>query len=148
MVKTAFLEDVLAPSCKIEMCPNKAETRPLWLSLPRRGPSRRKPQKKGREPILPENDSKPFRMISLRKISQQLTWIDILTKNTGGGGIYHFLTPQLLQPPSADLAKEPKVDRSRFRVSALWRVSSFCVSAMGKPQLDKEGKAHTKRAQP
>jgi hypothetical protein len=31
---TAFLEDVLAPSCKIEMCPNKAETRLLWLSLP------------------------------------------------------------------------------------------------------------------
>ena len=34
---TAFLEDVLAPSCKIEMCPNKLETRPLWLSLPGRG---------------------------------------------------------------------------------------------------------------
>jgi hypothetical protein len=34
---TAFLEDVLAPSCKIEMCPNKAETRPLWLSLPSGG---------------------------------------------------------------------------------------------------------------
>src|ERR1700688_4244074 len=31
---------------------------------------------------------KPFRMISLRKISQQLPWIDILTKNTGGQG-YH-----------------------------------------------------------
>src|ERR1700676_235662 len=32
---------------------------------------------------------KPFRMISLRKISQQLPWIDILTKNPGGVGIYH-----------------------------------------------------------
>ncbi len=31
---------------------------------------------------------KPFRMISLRKIRQQLPWIDILTKNTGGRG-YH-----------------------------------------------------------
>src|ERR1700676_2636656 len=39
---------------------------------------------------------KPFRMISLRKIRQQLPWIDILTKNTGGGGIYHFITPQIL----------------------------------------------------
>src|SRR6202051_3289722 len=29
---------------------------------------------------------KPFRMISLQKISQQLPWIDILTKNTGGWG--------------------------------------------------------------
>ena len=29
---------------------------------------------------------KPFRMISLRKIRQQLPWIDILTKNTGGWG--------------------------------------------------------------
>jgi len=29
---------------------------------------------------------KPFRIISLRKICQQLPWIDILTKNTGGRG--------------------------------------------------------------
>src|SRR5580704_13684466 len=29
---------------------------------------------------------KPFRMISLRKTRQQLPWIDILTKNTGGWG--------------------------------------------------------------
>src|SRR3984893_15701578 len=40
----------------------------------------------------PSNSSmriqKPFRMISLRKIRQQLPWIDILTKNTGGWG-YH-----------------------------------------------------------
>jgi hypothetical protein len=38
--------------------------------------------------ISRQNDGaiqKPFRMISLRKIRQQLPWIDILTKNTGGG---------------------------------------------------------------
>ena len=35
--KTAIVENVLAPSCKIEVCPNKAETRPLWLSLPSGG---------------------------------------------------------------------------------------------------------------
>src|ERR1700692_4483124 len=33
-----------------------------------------------------ERIQKPFRMISLRKIRQQLPWIDILTKNTGGVG--------------------------------------------------------------
>ena len=37
---------------------------------------------------------KPFRMISLRKIRQQLPWIDILTKNTGGWGYIPFSTPQ------------------------------------------------------
>ena len=35
---------------------------------------------------LPGNAKKSFRMISLQKISQQLPWIDILTKNTGGVG--------------------------------------------------------------
>ena len=57
---------------------------------PQRGPSRRKRQKTGREPILPENDRKPFRMISLQKIRQQLPWIDILTKNIGGWGYIPF----------------------------------------------------------
>src|SRR3984957_8758213 len=33
---------------------------------------------------------KPFRMISLRKIRQQLPWIDILTKKTGGWGYIPF----------------------------------------------------------
>ena len=37
---------------------------------------------------LPGNAKKSFRMISLQKISQQLPWIDILTKNTGGWGVY------------------------------------------------------------
>src|SRR3984893_9747594 len=36
---------------------------------------------------------KPFRMISLRKIRQQLPWIDILTKNTGGWGYIPFSNP-------------------------------------------------------
>jgi hypothetical protein len=78
---------------------------------PQRGLSRRKRQKTGREPILPENDRKPFRMISLRKIRQQLPWIDILTKNTGGWGYIPFSQP--MTPPVLDrvvktcLAKEP-----------------------------------------
>jgi hypothetical protein len=52
--------------------------------------------------MLPENDrriQKPFRMISLRKIRQQLPWIDILTKNTGGWGYIPFSNPQFLQTP-------------------------------------------------
>ena len=39
---------------------------------------------------------KPFRMISLRKIRQQLPWIDILTKNTGGWGYIPFYNPPVL----------------------------------------------------
>src|ERR1700684_92876 len=38
---------------------------------------------------------KPFRMISLRKIRQQLPWIDILTKNTGGWGYIPFSNPTI-----------------------------------------------------
>src|ERR1700675_2688214 len=44
---------------------------------------------------------KPFRMISLRKIRQQLPWIDILTKNTGGWGYIPFSNPQFLRTPQA-----------------------------------------------
>jgi hypothetical protein len=36
---------------------------------------------------------KPFRMTSLRKIRQQLPWIDILTENTGGWGYIPFSNP-------------------------------------------------------
>ncbi len=35
---------------------------------------------------LSENARKSFRMTSLQKISQQLSWIDILTKKHGGVG--------------------------------------------------------------
>ena len=35
---------------------------------------------------LSENARKSFRMTSLQKISQQLSWIDILTKKHGGWG--------------------------------------------------------------
>src|ERR1700693_6037299 len=38
---------------------------------------------------------KPFRMISLRQIHQQLPWIDILTKNTGGWGYIPFYNPPI-----------------------------------------------------
>src|SRR5580700_7512410 len=38
---------------------------------------------------------KPFRMISLRKVRQQLPWIDILTKNTGGWGYIPLYNPAM-----------------------------------------------------
>jgi hypothetical protein len=65
-------------------------------------------------------------MISLQKIRQQLPWIDILTKNTGGGGIYHFLTPQFLQTLYRIA--------SRSKRNALWKHSvrvmhTSCLSA-------------------
>jgi hypothetical protein len=77
------------------MCPNKAETRLLWLSLPSGSRRLANDKKAGREPILPENDRKPFRMIFLQEIRQQLTWIDILTKNTGGWGCIPFCSPPI-----------------------------------------------------
>ena len=43
---------------------------------------------------------KPFRMTSLREIDLQPSWNDILTKNIGGGGVYHFLTIQFGPPPN------------------------------------------------
>src|ERR1700692_3695336 len=44
---------------------------------------------------------KPFRMISLRTIRQQLPWIDILTKNTGGWGYVPFSNPPVLTNAAA-----------------------------------------------
>ena len=48
---------------------------------------------------------KPFRMISLRKIRQQLPWIDILTKNTRGWGCIPFSNPPIPANAAAPGAK-------------------------------------------
>ena len=87
--KTAIVENVLAPSCKIEVCPKRCETRLRWALLIQKKKTRSRAIEK---PCAywpsksPMRIQKPFRMISLRKIRQQLPWIDILTKNTGGWG--------------------------------------------------------------
>jgi hypothetical protein len=86
MAETAFVEDVLAPSCKIEEgVPMKRKRLPTLVFSPSGRQSPREGRKTGRGTILPENDRKSFRMISLQKMRQQLPWIDILTKNTRGG---------------------------------------------------------------
>jgi hypothetical protein len=51
---------------------------------------------------------KPFRMTSLREIDLQPSWNDILTKNIGGGGMYHFLTTQFSPPPTSRLEPNPR----------------------------------------
>ena len=64
-------------------------------------------KKTGREPIFPGKDRKPFKMISLQKIRQQLPWIDILTKNTGGWGVV-LLEPEQFLPRVANPHKIPQ----------------------------------------
>ena len=57
---------------------------------------------------------KPFRMTSLREIDLQPSWNDILTKNIGGGGMYHFLTTQF-SPPNPTNRLEPNRRRAVLR---------------------------------
>ena len=99
------LPNVLAPSCKIEVCPKRSETRLRWALLIQRGREPDRERQKKPCAYWPSKSSmrtqKPFRMISLRKIRQQLPWIDILTKNTGGWGHIPFPNPPFLAHTAA-----------------------------------------------
>ena len=65
----------------------------LAFSLWRAAVTSRTAKNQAVHPFLQKNGTriqKSFRMISLRKIRQQLPWIDILTKNTRGVGVGRF----------------------------------------------------------
>jgi hypothetical protein len=77
-----------------------APTFPIW----REAVTSRAAKNQAVHPFFRKNGGriqKPFRMISLRKIRQQLPWIDILTKNTGGWGYIPFCNPPIFANTAA-----------------------------------------------
>jgi ribosome biogenesis GTPase A len=85
---------------------------------------------------------KPFRMISLRKIRQQLPWIDILTKNTGGWGYIPFYNPttscEHRSAGSRPKAFCRRVFRTAHRAQVMTKLpTSPSLVIVGRPNLGK-----------